>query len=84
MINSQLLIYLLFLEPDKLLKKQIMKLRARYSLSIIVFFIATMVASCSSPAYRQNKYKSGKRFRDCGCMAVPTHDKSILSLNEQK
>jgi len=61
-----------------------MKFRSRYSLAILVFFITLMVASCSTPAYRQNRYKSGKRFNDCGCMSMPKHDNSILSYNEQK
>ncbi len=61
-----------------------MKLRSRYSLAILVFFITLMVASCSTPAYRQNRYKSGKRFNDCGCMTMPKQHNSILSYNEQK
>lgn len=60
-----------------------MKLRAKYSFSIIVFFIALMVASCATPAYRQNKYKSGKRYNGaCGCMNVEKPDNYLLALNE--
>ncbi|HLO91277.1 MAG: hypothetical protein ACM3ME_04830 [Chloroflexota bacterium] len=60
-----------------------MKLRAKYHLSIIVFFLALMVASCSTPAYRQNKYKSSKRYNGaCGCMNVEKPDNDLLTLNE--
>lgn len=62
-----------------------MKLRAKYSLSILLFFIALMVASCSAPAYRQNKYKKNNRYHNsCGCMVTPTIDTYSLALNEQK
>lgn len=62
-----------------------MKISARYYTAIVVLFLTVMITSCSAPAYRQNKYKSGKRFRDCGCMTTPhNHNNAILSLNETK
>ncbi len=61
-----------------------MKIKARYSYYLLILFISMMIVSCSAPAYRQNKYKSGKRFRDCGCMYVPDHNQPLLSLNETK
>lgn len=60
-----------------------MKLRAKYQLSIIVFFLALMVASCTAPAYKQNKYKRAKRYNGaCGCMNVEKPDNYLLTLNE--
>lgn len=61
-----------------------MKLRNKYSLTILLFAITLIVSSCSAPAYRQNKYKSGHRYRDCGCQTMPGSNQSILCLNEQK
>ncbi len=62
-----------------------MKIGSRSYAAILLFLLMVMVASCSTPAYRQNKYKSGKRFRDCGCMTAPQqHHNAILSLNETK
>jgi|GEM_PF-729948 len=62
-----------------------MKLRAKYSLTIIVSVIALMVASCSTPAYKQNKYRKNNRYHNsCGCMMTIPQDNYSLTLNEQK
>ncbi len=52
--------------------------------AVVALLLLVIVASCSAPAYKQNKYKSGKRFRDCGCYKYDASPKSVLSYNEQK
>lgn len=52
--------------------------------SVVALLLLLIIASCSAPAYKQNKYKSGKRFRDCGCYKYDASPKSVLSYNEQK
>lgn len=52
--------------------------------AVVALLLLVIVASCSAPAYKQNKYKSGKRFRDCGCYKHDASSKSVLSYNEQK
>lgn len=77
--------YLLILGTAKnLKKKKEMKFRIKFPISLLVILIAFMVASCSTPQYRKNKYKSAKRFNNCGCTATPKQDNSLLSFNEQK
>jgi len=61
-----------------------MKLKSSY-LFISVLLVALMAASCSTPTYKQNKYKKARRSsRDCGCLIKPADHHVMLSYNEQK
>ncbi len=52
-----------------------------YLMAITLIFIS---ASCSTPAYKQNKYKKAKRNRDCGCYLQYENTNTMLCINEQK
>ncbi|MDD3743541.1 MAG: hypothetical protein PHX54_07975 [Lentimicrobiaceae bacterium] len=51
------------------------------SLIMLVLFV---FSSCSTPRYKQNKYKSGKRYNDCGCLMIQTNPGQALSYHEVK
>lgn len=59
-----------------------MKIKSKYFLTVLVLLVVFVISSCSAPAYQRNKYKSGKRFQDCGCMYKPVHENTALCLNE--
>lgn len=40
--------------------------------------------SCSTPTYRQNRYKTGKRYRNCGCQHQKINPGTMLSFNDQE
>lgn len=60
-----------------------MKISMKSKLTAAVVLSGILLCSCSAPAYKQNKYKSARRYRDCGCQMLPKHDKSMLSLNDR-
>ncbi|HOI86272.1 MAG TPA: hypothetical protein PLV51_00270 [Lentimicrobium sp.] len=61
-----------------------MNLRKTGVITLLAAAFALLAVSCSTPAYKQNKYKRAKRFNDCGCMQKPTDASKVLSYNEQK
>lgn len=52
--------------------------------ALLALLMLSFAVSCSAPAYKQNKYKSGKRFRDCGCYKPELKPNTALSYYEQK
>lgn len=61
-----------------------MKLKSSYFFIPVLLF-ALGAASCSTPTYKQNKYKKARRSsRDCGCLVKPADHYMMLSYNEQK
>ncbi|MCO5263325.1 MAG: hypothetical protein M9901_10645 [Lentimicrobium sp.] len=61
-----------------------MKLKSSYFFIPVLLF-ALGAASCSTPTYKQNKYKKARRSsRDCGCTIKPADRNVMLSYNEQK
>jgi len=61
-----------------------MKAMISLRLTLIAFTLIVISASCSTPPYKQNKYKSAKRSRDCGCYNKVKDNKSMLSLNDPR
>ncbi|MBK9355807.1 MAG: hypothetical protein IPN08_00185 [Bacteroidales bacterium] len=54
-------------------------------LILMAFALLLISASCSTPPYKQNKYKSAKRSRDCGCYnKAKDTNKTMLSLNDAR
>ena len=43
-----------------------------------------LTASCSTPAYKQNKYKRAKRYNDCGCLNYDINSNQDLCYHEEK
>jgi len=61
-----------------------MKFKARNLLSGLLVISAILAASCSTPAYKQNKYKKAKRSRDCGCNFQKIDQHVMYSYNDQR
>jgi hypothetical protein len=61
-----------------------MKINVRIPLAGLLVLAVLLVSSCSAPAYRQNKYKSAKRYNDCGCQYKPMDNQTMVCLNENK
>ncbi len=58
--------------------------RNRTRLIASLLLVTVLMSSCATPAWRKSRYKTGKRFQDCGCMYVPAHNKVTLCLNEER
>ncbi|NTW24511.1 MAG: hypothetical protein HGA37_07420 [Lentimicrobium sp.] len=61
-----------------------MRFKQGVQFSVIVGICMLIFTACSTPAYKQNKYKKAKRNRDCGCQLHYNHTYTMLCLNEQK
>ncbi|MCO5255808.1 MAG: hypothetical protein M9926_03535 [Lentimicrobium sp.] len=60
-----------------------MKLKSSYFFIPVLLFALRQL--CSTPTYKQNKYKKARRSsRDCGCTIKPADRNVMLSYNEQK
>ena len=57
------------------------KNRRLMGLALVLLFIS---ASCSTPAYKQNKYKSAKRSRDCGCLYQKHNTDTMLCFDDKR
>ena len=60
-----------------------MSLKKRFLLLFAVCSVF-LTASCSTPAYKQNKYKRAKRYNDCGCLIYETNSNQDLCYYEEK
>lgn len=60
-----------------------MSLKKRSVLLFAVFSVF-LISSCSTPAYKQNKYKRAKRYNDCGCLNYDTNSNPGLCYYDQK
>lgn len=58
-----------------------LKKRSFLLFAVLSVFLAT---SCSTPAYKQNKYKRAKRYNDCGCLNYDTNSNTGLCYYEEK
>lgn len=61
-----------------------MKYKARNLLSGLLVLTVVLAASCSTPAYKQNKYKKAKRSRDCGCNFQKIDQSVMYTYNDQR
>ncbi|MHC1777872.1 MAG: hypothetical protein AB9834_20905 [Lentimicrobium sp.] len=61
-----------------------MKYKVRNLLMSLLVLSALMITSCSTPAYKQNKYKKAKRSRDCGCNFQKVDPNAMYSYNDQR
>ncbi|HAH57802.1 MAG: hypothetical protein KUL83_01480 [Lentimicrobium sp.] len=60
-----------------------MKIKLKYGILLSFAMLLLMAfSSCSTPRYKQNKYKSGKRYNDCGCQMVKPNTGYALSYYE--
>ena len=59
------------------------KLKHGFLLSFALLLLLAF-SSCSTPRYKQNKYKSGKRYNDCGCQVIKPAPGYALSFYEAK
>ena len=60
-----------------------MSLKKRFFLLFALLSIF-LITSCSTPAYKQNKYKRAKRNKDCGCMNYEPVSNPDLCYYEEK
>lgn len=61
-----------------------MKYKVRNLLSGLMVLTVILAASCTAPAYKQNKYKKAKRSRDCGCNFRNVDQNTMYCYNDQR
>jgi len=60
-----------------------MKLTNRIKFAGLITLIIAATA-CSTPIYKQNKYKNARRNRNCGCHTSLQKADKMLSFNDTK
>jgi hypothetical protein len=64
--------------------QRILNMSGQRKLFLFLTVSLFLLASCSTPAYKQNKYKRAKRYNDCGCMNYDTNSNRGFEYYAQK